>query len=82
MTTEANVEKEDELSSAIEKTVKELKPIDILINNVGYDLQALIHEVTSEQWDKCININLKAYQYFFNCGNRPSEGYAGIIEKV
>ena len=56
----ADVEKEDELVSAIEKTVQELGPIDVLVNNVGYDLQVLIHEVTSAQWDKCMNINLKA----------------------
>ena len=56
----ADVEKEDELKAAIRKTTEALGPIDVLINNVGYDLQALVHEVSSDKWDKCININLKA----------------------
>ncbi len=56
----ADVEKEEELKAAIAKTVETLGPIDVLVNNVGYDLQLLVHEVPTEKWDKCMNINLKA----------------------
>ena len=56
----ADVEKEEELKAAIAKATEELGPIDVLVNNVGYDLQLLVHEVKTEQWDKCMNINLKA----------------------
>lgn len=55
-----DVEKPDEIKAAIANTVEALGPIDVLVNNVGYDLQLLIHEVEIEQWDKCLNINLKA----------------------
>ena len=48
----ADVEKEDELKCAIQNAVEALGPIDVLVNNVGYDLQALVHAVPSDKWDK------------------------------
>lgn len=48
------------LVNAINDTAAKLGKIDVLVNNVGYDLKALIHEVTEEQWYKCLDINLKA----------------------
>ncbi|MDF2956497.1 MAG: NAD-dependent dehydrogenase [Candidatus Alkanophagales archaeon MCA70_species_1] len=38
--------------------------IHILVNNAGLTLDALAHKMTDEEWDRCIDINLKGP---FNC---------------
>jgi 3-oxoacyl-[acyl-carrier protein] reductase len=58
-----DVTKEEQLQHAIEGTVKTFGSIDILVNNVGYDLEGYIHEVSSEEWDKVMNINVKSIYY-------------------
>ena len=37
--------------------------VDILVNNAGNDARHAIEEVTSEYWDRCMQVNLK-HQFF------------------
>ncbi len=39
---------------------EELGPSDILVNNAGLAMNALAEDVTEEQWDTTLNVNLKA----------------------
>lgn len=58
-----NVTNEQEVRLAIEETAKAFGGIDVLINNVGINLEGLIHETETEDFDKVIKVNL--YQDFF-----------------
>lgn len=55
-----DVSKKEEVDSLISKTLEIFSKIDILVNNAGiYPFKPFI-ELTEEDWDKVININLKS----------------------
>ncbi|HYM97481.1 MAG TPA: 3-oxoacyl-ACP reductase family protein [Candidatus Sulfotelmatobacter sp.] len=56
---QTDVSKEPEVKSMVERVEKELGPVDILVNDAGIFSQVLLHEMSSEQWDRVINVNLK-----------------------
>jgi NAD(P)-dependent dehydrogenase (short-subunit alcohol dehydrogenase family) len=47
------------ISAAVERTVAQLGPISILVNNAGICGYGLAHELTEEAWDAMLDINLK-----------------------
>ena len=47
------------LSAAVPATVQQFGRIDILFNNAGICAYGLAHELTEEEWDSMIDINLK-----------------------
>lgn len=55
-----DVSKVDSLRNMVEKTVQELGWLDILVNNAGILHSTPILEVTEEEWDKVMAINLKS----------------------
>jgi len=50
---------EEDVSRTLEDIYNEFNRIDILINNAGINRDTLILRMTSEDWDKVINTNLK-----------------------
>ncbi len=54
----ADVSNENEVKLLFEKMIKEFGTIDILINNAGLQKDAPIDEMTLEQWNTVINVNL------------------------
>jgi NAD(P)-dependent dehydrogenase (short-subunit alcohol dehydrogenase family) len=50
----------DEVSRAIEEAQTTLGPIDILINNAGINTRGLAHELSEDDFDAVVAINLKA----------------------
>ena len=55
---QADVSNENDVKSMFEKTIKEFGTIDILVNNAGLQKDAPIDEMTLEQWNTVINVNL------------------------
>ena len=55
---QADVSQEDQVSAMFEKMKAELGTIDILINNAGLQQDAPIDEMTLNQWNLVINVNL------------------------
>jgi 3-oxoacyl-[acyl-carrier protein] reductase len=45
----------------VDAVAKEFGSVDILINNAGVNRDAVIWKMTEEQWDDCLDINLKGY---------------------
>lgn len=45
------------------EVLQSLPAVDILVNNAGNDTRHTIEEVTSEYWDRCMQVNLK-HQFF------------------
>jgi NAD(P)-dependent dehydrogenase (short-subunit alcohol dehydrogenase family) len=55
----ADVRKAQEVEKAVEGAVKIFGRIDILFNNAGVAAYGLSHELTEEEWDTVLDINLK-----------------------
>ena len=55
----ADVSKEDEVVAMFRKMRDEFGTIDILVNNAGLQKDAPFDELTVEQWDLVMNVNLK-----------------------
>jgi glucose 1-dehydrogenase len=54
----ADVSQEDQVTAMFEKMKAELGTIDILINNAGMQQDAPFDEMTVEQWNRVIGVNL------------------------
>lgn len=55
-----NVSRKEEVDNLIAQAIKEFGQLDILVNNAGiYPFKAFI-EMTEDDWDKVINVNLKS----------------------
>jgi SDR family mycofactocin-dependent oxidoreductase len=50
---------DDDIDKAVKKTVSAFGRIDILFNNAGICAYGLAHELTENQWDTMLDINLK-----------------------
>jgi len=59
-----DVSKRDEVQKLMDTTIKRFKKIDILVNNAGINMDAMLHKMTIDQWDKVIAVNLTGV---FNC---------------
>jgi NAD(P)-dependent dehydrogenase (short-subunit alcohol dehydrogenase family) len=56
-----DISKKAEVDKMIDETVKKWKKIDILVNNAGIVGFKPFLDMTEEEWDKIININLRGY---------------------
>jgi glucose 1-dehydrogenase len=54
----ADVSREDEVIAMFEKTRREFGTVDILVNNAGLQRDAAFTEMTMDQWQKVIDVNL------------------------
>ena len=54
----ADVSKEDQVQAMFAKMFDEFATIDILVNNAGLQWDAAIDEMTLDQWNTVINVNL------------------------
>jgi len=55
----ADVREGDEVSRMVDRAVKDLGGIHILVNNAGVILRKPAEEIAEEEWDRVIDINLK-----------------------
>jgi len=53
----------ERLQSVIKQAAEELGPISVLVNNAANDTRHDFREVTPEQWDKCLAVNMR--HHFF-----------------
>ena len=56
---QADISKTDDAKRMIEETVGKFGKLNVLFNNAGIEHMGLIHEVTEEDWDRIMNVNLK-----------------------
>lgn len=54
-----DVRKEEDVKEAVSRGIKEFKKIDILFSNAGIAAYGYSYELTLEQWEAMIDINLK-----------------------
>jgi 2-hydroxycyclohexanecarboxyl-CoA dehydrogenase len=60
---QADVTDFEQVKGMVEKVIKDLGRVDILVNNVGWDIIQPFIENTVEYWDKVIAINFKGALY-------------------
>jgi len=64
MAFQCDVSKQKEVEKMVAETIKKFGRIDILVNNAGILQFKPFVDISEEDWDKIIDINLKGY---FNC---------------
>ena len=65
ITFEADVSQSNDCKSIIEKCIQTHGRVDILHNNVGIEIPGGIDEISEEDWDRTMNVNLKSM--FLTC---------------
>ncbi len=77
----ADVSKEDQVQAMFQRMFKEFGTIDILINNAGLQIDAPFDELTLEQWNGVINVNLTG-QFLCARGAIREFKRRGVVESV
>jgi 3-oxoacyl-[acyl-carrier protein] reductase len=62
---QADLKEEQSYKTIVDKTIKEFKKLNYIINNAGYATSQLIEETPSSIWDDTMSVNAKAP--FFIC---------------
>ncbi|MDD5093975.1 MAG: SDR family NAD(P)-dependent oxidoreductase [Dehalococcoidia bacterium] len=61
---QADITKPDQCQKLMDTAAESFGKLDILVNNAGLTRDGVIHKMTDEMWDQCVNISLKGT---FNC---------------
>jgi 3-oxoacyl-[acyl-carrier protein] reductase len=56
---QADVSKSDDVRRMVQRTVQELDGVDILVNNAGVHFAKDFFDVTEDEWNRTIDVNLK-----------------------
>jgi NAD(P)-dependent dehydrogenase (short-subunit alcohol dehydrogenase family) len=56
---QCDVSNEEQVQSLVQKTIDAFGRLDILVNNAGIGTYKSVLDVTSEEWDRCLAVNLK-----------------------
>jgi NAD(P)-dependent dehydrogenase (short-subunit alcohol dehydrogenase family) len=54
-----DVSKEEQVKATIQTTVAKYGRINVLVNNAGIGVYKTVLDTTSEEWDRCLAVNLK-----------------------
>ena len=56
---EGDVSQEADVSRMVSQTVESLGRVDILVNNAGISVRSQPHELSADDWDRVVDVNLK-----------------------
>jgi 2-hydroxycyclohexanecarboxyl-CoA dehydrogenase len=59
MPCELDVRSGDSIAAAVQATEEELGPIDVLVNNAGYDEFGFFVQTDEDMWDRVLGVNLR-----------------------
>jgi NAD(P)-dependent dehydrogenase (short-subunit alcohol dehydrogenase family) len=55
-----DITNEQQIQTAVQKILDQYGKIDVLVNNAGTDITLSVEELTIEDWDRVMNVNLRA----------------------
>ena len=83
MAVKCDVTKKEEADEMVEKAIEKFGKVDILVNNAGICQFKPFFELTEEEWDRTLDINLKGY---FLCAQAAAKEMAkqksGVIINI
>ncbi len=81
MSIEADVSNEEQVKDMFKKMIKEYGTIDILVNNAGIQKDAPLLDMTLEQWNAVISVNLTGY---FLCAREAAREFVrrGVVREI
>ena len=79
----ADIRREKEVKSVVEKTIKEFGKLDILVNNAGiFPKIKQLHEVSESEWNDVLDVNLTGSFRFTKFAIPYLQKTAGVIINV
>lgn len=72
-----------EIEEMVKKTIEKFGKVDVLVNNAGICQFKPFLELTEEEWDRTININLKGYFLCAQaCAKEMAKQKSGVIVNI
>lgn len=80
-TQQVDVSKAEQIKNLVEQVVQEHGRIDYIFNNAGFAIGSELADMTVEQWDKIIDVNLKGVIYGVTAAypQMIKQGYGHIV---
>jgi meso-butanediol dehydrogenase/(S,S)-butanediol dehydrogenase/diacetyl reductase len=78
-TVDADVSNQQQVHAAIDDAVKIMGGLDVLINNAGISIRHKFLDITAEDWDKIIAVNLTGIFYVAQAAARHMVGHDGGV---
>lgn len=73
---------EEDVMAAVEQTVRAFGTLDILVNNAGIEVLGTIVDMTSSDWDRQLNVNLKGAFLFSKYAIPHLRRHGGAIVNI